>query len=426
MKIILISIGTLGDIEPFLAIGELLKEKVHQIVCVFPEQFKNLAEELKLEFASLGTQFIDMLESDIGKAAFGGSSSGLKKFIAYIKLASKSTNINKELINTQHEIIEREKPDRIVYNGKTIYPIIWGLNNERKNILISPVPYVPYVKNHTHVAFNSNYGPFLNKLTYSMANIGMITTVKISMKWLKIKKGISRKQIKNSILSNKAIYTISPTLFKRPDYWNNNLKILGYFERKKSINWKPDNGLIDFLQKHKHILFITFGSMTNPEPEIKTNIILEILKKNKIPAIINTASGGLVKPNNFNDELIHFVSQIPYEWIFPKVYGVIHHGGSGTTHMSLKYGCATMIIPHIIDQFVWNKIITKMGAGPKGISIDKIKKKKLEPKILELINIISFKRKAEEIASKISKEDFKDELYNTIVGQKYQTLNINH
>jgi len=32
MKIILISIGTRGDMEPFLSIGEILKEKGHNVL----------------------------------------------------------------------------------------------------------------------------------------------------------------------------------------------------------------------------------------------------------------------------------------------------------------------------------------------------------------------------------------------------------
>jgi sterol 3beta-glucosyltransferase len=415
MKIILISIGTRGDMEPFIAIGEILKEKGHQVICAFPEQFRNLAEDSNMEFASLGSKYIELLDSDDGKAALGGSGSGLRKMIACIKLAGKSTEINKELINTQFEFVESEKPDRIVYNGKVIYPIIWGLNNSGKTILISPVPYMHYVKNHTHLAFNNNYGPFLNNLTYSLANFGLVTTVRISIKWLKIKRKITRKQIKNALLSNKAIYTISPSLFSRPDYWNENLQVLGYHERNKIVKWHPDKDLSDFLGGNNQILFITFGSMTNPEPEKKTEIILEILERNKIPAIINTASGGLVKPDKFDSGLIHFVSHIPYDWIFPKIYGVIHHGGSGTTHLALKYGCPTMIIPHILDQFVWNKIIDETGAGPKGIRINKITTKNLEPKILELMNNSSFKKEAEQIASQMETEDFKEEIYTSII-----------
>jgi sterol 3beta-glucosyltransferase len=417
MKIILISIGTRGDMEPFLAIGEILNEKGHQVICAFPEQFKDLVEDSNMEFFSLGTRFIELLESDDGKAAMGGSGSQLKKILAYIKLAGKQTEVNKELVDKQYELIESEIPDRIVYNGKVVYAIIWELNNRGKTILVSPLPYMHYVKNHAHVAFNSNFGPFLNKLTYLLANFGLVTTVMIAKKWLKLSRKITRKQIRYVLLSNKAIYTISPSLFSRPDYWNENLKVLGYQKKKKVTNWQPDNDLNYFLEKHKNnrILLITFGSMTNPEPEEKTKIIVEILERNKIPTIINTASGGLVKLEKFDSDLIHFVSQIPYDWIFPKMYGVIHHGGSGTTHLALKHGCATMIIPHIIDQFVWNKIIHNIGVGPKGIKIGKISSKNLEPKILKLVNNNSFRKKAEQLASQMKKENFREEIYKSII-----------
>jgi len=74
-----------------------------------------------------------------------------------------------------------------------------------------------------------------------------------------------------------------------------------------------------------------------------------------------------------------------------------------------------MIIPHIIDQFVWNKIISDIGVGPKGIKIGKITTKNLEPKILDLVKNCDFKKKAEQIASQMDKENFKEELHNSIV-----------
>ena len=414
MKILLISIGTRGDMEPFLAIGETLKEKGHHVICAFPEQFRILTEDSNLEFASLGAKYIEMLDSDDGKAALGGSGSGLKKLFANIRLALNSIEINKGLINRQYEITENENPDRIIYNGKTIYPIIWELNNKGKTILISPVPYMHYVKDHTHIGFHNNFSPFLNKLTFSLADFGLVMTAMISIKWLKISRKITRKQINNALLSRKVIYTISPFLFPRPDYWNENIKVLGYHERDKTINWKADKSLDQFITNHNKILLITFGSMTNPKPEKKTKTILDVLEKHKIPAIINTASGGLIKPLKYDTKLFHFVKQIPYDWIFPKIYAVIHHGGSGTTHIALKYGCPTMIIPHIIDQYAWNDIVSDLGVGPKGVYISKITNKNLEPKILDLFYNHSYKIKASEISKKIRAENFVERLYETI------------
>lgn len=280
-------------------------EKGHQVICAFPEQFRNLAEESNLEFALLGLKFIDMLDSEDGKAVMGGGGSGFKKFLAYIRLAKKQTEISKELVNKQYKLIESENPDKIVYNGKAIYPIIWGLNNRGKTIFISPVPYMHYVKGHSHVTFNSNFGAFLNKLSFSLAHFGMVTTVMITKKWLKITEKISRNEIREVLRHNKSIYTISPSLFSRPDYWNNNLKVLRYHERNRAANWKSNKALTDFIENRNKILYITFGSMINSEPEKKTRIILDILERNKIPAIINTASGGHIKPDNFYSGLIY-------------------------------------------------------------------------------------------------------------------------
>jgi UDP:flavonoid glycosyltransferase YjiC (YdhE family) len=271
------------------------------------------------------------------------------------------------------------------------------------------------VRDHTHIVFHGNFGRFLNKLTYSLANFGLITTAKITLKWLKITKKITRKEIKNVLLSNKAIYTISPFLFPRPDYWRENIQVVGYHERNKTVNWKVDKNMEQFVANHDKILFITFGSMTNPEPGKKTKTILDILEQYQIPTIVNTASGGLIEPAKYDTNLIHFVKQIPYDWIFPKIHAVIHHGGSGTTHLALKYGCASMIIPHIIDQYVWNNLVSDLGVGPKGIAINKITRQKLESKILDLFQNQSYKAKALEVAAEMRKEDFKDKLYKAIV-----------
>ena len=415
MKIILTSIGTRGDIEPFLAIGKILKEKEHQVICAFSEQFRELTESCDIEFASLGRKNDDVLESDANRTVMGGS--GIKKFFAYIKLMKLAQNkkVPQEKEFKLYELVQQERPDRIVYHSKNVYPLLWEYENRGKTIFVSPFAYFHYIKGHSFFV-GKNYGEFFNKLTFKFSNFGVVTATMAAKKWLQIKDKITRRELKNIIHSRKFIYTISPSLFPRPGYWESNIKVLGHQQLKRKTDWKPEKKLTEFIEKYEKILFITFGSMPNPEPERKTKIFLEILERNKIPAIINTASGGLVKPDKFNSELIYFVSQISYDWIFPKMYAVIQHGGAGTTHLAIKYGCATMIIPHFMDQFVWDKISFDMGVGPKGIKISRITNKNLEPKVLELLNNRSFKEKSEKLGNQMKKENFKDELYKTITN----------
>ncbi|HMR00798.1 MAG TPA: glycosyltransferase [Candidatus Gracilibacteria bacterium] len=415
MKILLTSIGSRGDMEPFLAIAEILKKRGHKVICVFPEQFRSLAEDSDFEFASLGSKFIEMLNSETGKTVMGGGYSGIRKLFAYIKLAKEFSGTNKDMLIAQKEIIEREKPDKIVRNAKAIYPLIQDLDRTPQNILISPVPYMHYVKGHPHIGFHKNYGNFINKLTFKLADFGLAATVKSSLKWVNEKKR-SLKQIKNTIANSKTIYTISPTLVPKPTNWPDHLQILGFHERDKTVNWQPSSDLQNFLKFHKKILFISFGSMTNPHPAEKTKMFLDIVTKHNIPTIINCGAGGLVQPKEYNQELIHFVDRVPYDWLFPKMHAVIHHGGSGTTHMGIKNGCATMIIPHIVDQFVWNRIIAEKGAGPTGPPINTITAENLEPKILDLFNHQQYKDKAETLAHQMAQEQFQDQLCASILA----------
>jgi UDP:flavonoid glycosyltransferase YjiC (YdhE family) len=414
MKIILTAIGTRGDIEPFLASGKILKENGHMVICAFSEQFRELTESHELEFASLGRKYFDLFEGSDGKIVMGGGK-GLKKILAYIKLAFKQKQPNKEKEIKLYELIKKENPDRVVYNSKTIYPIIWEYGNRNKTIFLSPFPYLHYVKGHSLLVFRKNFGDFLNKLTFKLYDFGVSTTAKTTMKWLQINDRIKRKELQKIVKERRFIYTISPILFPRPDYWDSNIKVLGHHELKKKTDWKPEKELTEFIEKNKKILFITFGSMTNPEPKLKTKIILDVLEKNKIPAIINIASGGLVKPENYKSDLIYFVSNIPYHWIFPQMYAVMHHGGSGTTHLSIKYGCATLITPHFIDQFVWNDIVSELGLGPKGIKISRINTKNLETKILELLANRNFKEKSRKIGSEMAKCEYEENFYKAIV-----------
>ena len=150
--------------------------------------------------------------------------------------------------------------------------------------------------------------------------------------------------------------------------------------------------------------------MTNPGPEEKIRIILEVLKKNEIPAIINVAAGGLVIPKDYDRRLFHFVSQIPYEWILPKMYAIMHPGGSGTTHLAVKYGCASIIIPHIRDQHVWNDLNVKLGVGPKGVSVHKLSITKLESLLHELWNNKKFKTIAKTRSDEIRNQTLTQEL----------------
>ncbi len=345
----------------------------------------------------------------MGKKAWG-----YKKTISFFHFILKQRKIDRKLAYRQFKIIESEKPDRVVFNGKSAYPVIWGLKNKGKTTWLISFPYMHYVKNHSHIAFAGNYGAAINKLSYLFVQLIMAKAVFDAKKWLNIAGKLSLREVLNVFKCGKSIYAISPTLIPEANNWAKDIRVLGYHKSNCSGKWHPGSPLLEFMDKHTKLIFVTFGSMVSNEPEKKTQIILDILERNKIPAIVDIGAGGLIEPPKYNQELVFFVKEIPYERIFDKIYAVIHHGGSGTTHLGLKYGCPTLIIPHITDQFEWDRAISEKGLGPKGVNIEKITAQRLEPKVIDLFDNQSYIKKAGLIKELISKEDFTDDLVDFI------------
>lgn len=417
MKAILFSIGTRGDIEPFLAIAQILKEKDWDIICVFPEQFRKTVEDMDIPFKGFSREFLDMMESKEAKMVMGGHGSIFLRIRFLIKMARDGMKISKGMLSFQHRIQQEEKPDKIIYHPKCNYSLLWGMANSDKTTMVSPIPGTTHTIKHLNIF--GNFGSKINTFIFWLSNT--MKAIVLKRVFNKYKDDYSEFRtsfwaIKRVMLEKeKTLYTISSSLFARPNYWPTSAQVVGYYERNKAINWLPENSLLEFMKTHEKIVFVSFGSMSNANPKEKTSIIIDVLTKNNIPAIINTSWGGLEKMDA-STENIHFVSDIPYDWVFPKVYAVVHHGGSGTTHTALKYGCPSLIIPHIIDQFFWKNTIANLKLGPKGFSIKKLKKKNFESKVLDLFNNDQYKTNAGLISEKIKSESDKEKLYHMIVN----------
>lgn len=410
MKFLLLSIGTRGDMEPFLAVGDLLLKAGHEAVCVMPAQFKELAEGAGFLFEPLDWRFLELIDGAAGRAIMGQKGSALSRVIQLGKLAKESLAVQKDIVKEQRDAIFHHQPDRILYHPKCVFARAWGIGNPGCAIGISPIPnWLHPVKEYPHIAFNTDFGRRGNLMSYSAVNY---MTALMSARYVKAFSAdfpghkLNRKSVSRYMREEeRVLYLVSPTLFPRPVYWPERAKVTGYYERPKTGNWSPPDGLQEFLTRFQDqpITFITFGSMVNADPEATTSAIISVLRKHRIPAIINTSSGGLLHQEQV-PEHVHFVNNIPYEWIFPQVHSVVHHGGSGTTHTAIKHGCASLIIPHIIDQFFWNKRIAALGAGPLGIKIKRLNESSFAPLILDLRANATYKMNAIELGQRMDGE----------------------
>ena len=412
MNILLLSIGTRGDMEPFLTVGKILEKQGHQVSCAMPEQFRNLVTNTGFNFHPFDRRFLELLDSEDGRAIMGQKGSKFRYFINLAKLAKSSMVVQKVLIEEQRNYLQSSQPGAIIYHPKCMYARAWARQNPERATQLSPVPCISHpTPDYPNIGITAQLGPRLNLLTYRVFNY---ITARMAVKFTKPFRAdfpnlnFTTSAFKQFMLEQEnTVYTISPTLFPRPEKWPDSAQIVGYYERNKTDHWQPDGKLLNFIEamhlNRAKLSFVTFGSMVNADPEKTTKTIIDTLIKHRIPAIINTSSGGLLEMKNVPD-YIYFVNTIPYDWIFPRVHNVIHHGGSGTTHTALRHGCSSLVIPHIIDQFFWNRRVHDLGAGPLGIKVKKLTPANFEELILDLRENGIYKKRAVEIAAQMKSQ----------------------
>jgi sterol 3beta-glucosyltransferase len=412
MKAVIFGLGTRGDIEPFLAIAEVLKSYDWEVLCVFPEQYREMTEDMGLNFRGFSKEYLEMT---FGNKESKEYMSGRSKISYFLKMRKRMKQISSDIKKLQHEIQLTENPDRVIYPPKLAFSFIYGMQHPGKTVLICPSPGVSHpVKNLTALGDMGKFNGLINGLINTLRIRGI---QKIYKQYKDLYPGIksSYSSIRKTLFEKeKTIYTISPSLFEKPEYWPETAHVPGFYERNRTHNWQPDGALLQFLESHEKIVFISFGSMINNNSIETTRIIVDVLKRNNIAAILGNNWGGLEEMEH--PKYIFFVKEIPHEWIFPKIYAVVHHGGSGTTHMGLKYGCPTLIIPHIQDQFLWNQTIASRELGPKGVSIKKLSDEVFEPLLLDLMNNATYLENARQVSEQMKSESDKERLLNLIAS----------
>jgi sterol 3beta-glucosyltransferase len=382
------SLGSRGDMEPFLALGEALSKQGHTTGFCFPAQFESLAKEVSPHFYRQDVRFLELLNRPEVRNILGQVGSVGTRLMAGLSLSKEIKPIQEQLIFDQEAAVKEFQPDEIIFHIKCIYPIFWALSTGGKTKLLSPMPCTLDPVNHEpHIGFGNPGTVFWNLFTYKLGYWALVhkSIMGYGRRFIKERqlKMSSQRVVRFLQKEINVEYPISEELFKRPHYWPKRAQITAFRERNKQQHYQEDPALLRFLQKNPSPIFVSFGSMINADPEQVGSDLLVVAETRKMPMIVNTSWGGIKIPNH-NGDWIFEVSDIPYDYIFPKVKAVIHHGGSGTTHSALRCVIPQAIIPHLGDQFFWNRCIAKEGKGVKGFPIKEWNRSKIEHLMAQL------------------------------------------
>ncbi len=127
--------------------------------------------------------------------------------------------------------------------------------------------------------------------------------------------------------------------------------------------WTPDPALADFLARHARPVVVTFGSMASSDNREAQEMLLEALRRVGAPALLQKGWAGFEAGEAGSGLFV--TDWVPHGWLFERAGAIVHHCGAGTTHAAARAGVPSVPVPHIVDQFYWAKRLQELGAGTK-------------------------------------------------------------
>lgn len=168
------------------------------------------------------------------------------------------------------------------------------------------------------------------------------------------------------------------------------------------VAYTPDPELGSFLDRMGAPVVVTFGSMGGSAGEATSRIIAAALERIPYPAVVQSGYHGLM---GLRSDRILTVGYVPHDFLFARARCVVHHSGAGTSTAAARAGAPSVPIPHMFDQYYWAGTLHRAGISPKPVFRRQLTAKLLAQRIEEVVASRSMKERAERLSAEMMRED---------------------
>lgn len=360
MDITILTLGTRGDVQPYVALGLGLIRAGHAVFLATDAGFESFVTNHGLAFAPLHAEFIQLAQSPEGKAAMAGR--------GRLALMKKVMPMLRRLLDDAwHASYDA---DAVVYHSK-----VMAARTSRRSLAFRAIWRWPCRSHRRRLHSRSRLWAAPTSPTWSGPHSPHAPK----------------------------LYAYSQHVLARPPEWDSDTHVTGYWFLPASADWQPPRELLAFLDGGEPPIYIGFGSMAAQDADATTRAVLDAVRLSGRRAILATGWGGLSTTNGPDNTFL--LDSAPHDWLFPRCSAVVHHGGAGTTSAGLRAGKPSVIVPFFGDQPFWARRITALGVGPDPVPARRLNARKLADAMLQATSDAVMRQRAESLAALIGADD---------------------
>lgn len=399
MKITAVTLGSYGDIFPFVLLGEELIKRGYEYKLATFENYREMVEKRGIVFSKIAGDADEMVSLLLGNSNNSRSQgmNGIRFLLGkYPKLYD----------DFYHAC---EKSDLVIYMqfGALAYhfadkfqiPVIrtfaFPFDRTKK--------YCSLIETMKRDSLSCYFGNVMCQLWMSLAAMETANHWRKCLGLQPMRRFANyRKQNGKKIIT---LYQYDEILAQRDKKWGNHIYLTGnWVSLKNDIKNEEAEKLDTYIRQQEGTVYVGFGSMNYDKMDELYQKIIKILLIEKKGIIVPKSCKNLIHREFKNDlERICMIDYIPFEQFIHKVDAAIHHGGNGTVHACMRNGKPQLVMAFGADQIFWGGQCFYLKAGPAPVNIKKgIEETELKNRITDLIRNEEYRKNSEKLSAEIS------------------------
>lgn len=405
-NITLLTIGSRGDVQPYIALGKGLMAEGHNVTIATHDEFKPWILKHKMKFREIAGNPTELMSLMVSHGSLS---------VAFFKEAStKFRGWINELLSTSWQACQGA--DILIESPSAMAGVHIA---EALGIPYMRAFTMPWTRTraypHAFIVPDQKKGGSYNYLTHVMFE---------NVFWKGISTQVNRWRVEELELPRTNLfklqqskvpflYNVSSSIFPPSVDFPDWIKVTGYWflDEGTAEDYDAPEKLVAFMKKAhedgKKLVYIGFGSIVVDNAKVLTEAIVEAVLDADVRCILNKGWSDRLLEHKEGIEIqlpeeIYNSGTIPHDWLFPRIDAAVHHGGSGTTGATLRAGLPTIIKPFFGDQFFYASRVEEIGVG---ISLKKLNAKSLAKALVTATGDLKMIEKAQKTKIKIELED---------------------
>jgi sterol 3beta-glucosyltransferase len=381
------TIGTRGDLQPYIALASQLRKAGHDPIVASHPCMEQLVKSNNVKFARIGPDI------DIGIEAAKIRANAPHWLIGFMRVMKFSF---KMLEQSHNDIVRLARDSQVMIVSHTAAGSIEADQLKMKSISVSLFPQAIPIEDPTE--------PLFKRMVGSAAGWGMGLMMKKPLDRIRQRLGVEPMGEAGITSRWLNLIPISPYVIPSDPRWETRHKMTGYWFVETPDNWSPPEELVTFLKAGDPPVVINLGAMAlgDDDDEDLIDLVLTGLENVGVRAVLQGWNTHLVQ-KKLPTNVIH-IGAIPHTWLLHQACAFIHHGGFGSTAAAFQAGIPALVIPHIIDQFIWGQKVHELRVGVAPIPRKKISEENFTKALAQLVSDSRLQENAAALGEQIRAE----------------------